>query len=130
MTKAEEIADRIYEKLMQSRRQGDKNLWSGTPEQLRQILAEVKAEVEANRRRRINMIELKPNSAEWANEKIRQALVMLIEYGQTDGAHHKAWVIDQVVGILAGSEYDHIIAEACDGEDGPHTYSWDRGIPP
>jgi len=76
------------------------------------------------------LIDMPPNSAEWANEKIRAALELLIKYGHFDGAHHKTWVIDQTVEILAGSQYDRIIAEACDGDDGPRTYSWDRGIAP
>lgn len=61
---------------------------------------------------------------------IGEAIDLAIQYGQTDGAHHKAWVIDQMVRLLAGSEYDEIIKQACDGEDGPNTYSWDTGIAP
>jgi hypothetical protein len=75
-------------------------------------------------------VSAEPNSAEWANEKIRMAIELAIQYGQIDGAHHKTWVIDQMVQILAASDYDRIIAEACRGDDGPNTYSWDRGIAP
>jgi hypothetical protein len=73
---------------------------------------------------------MKPNSAEWANEKIRQAIEIAVQYGGVDGDHHKAWVIDQMVRTLAGSEYDRVVADACSGEDGPDTYSWEVGIPP
>jgi hypothetical protein len=76
------------------------------------------------------VIDMPPNSADWANDKIRQAIRIAVEYGGIDGAHHKAWVIDQMVEVLAGSLYDAVVADACNGEDGPHTYSWDRGIPP
>ena len=76
------------------------------------------------------MHDMKPNSAEWANEKIRQAIQLAVQYGGHDGDHHKAWVIDQMVRVLAGSEYDRVVADACAGEDGPNTYGWDVGIPP
>lgn len=63
-------------------------------------------------------------------EKIQAALSLAIEYGGIDGAHHKDWVIDQIVRTLAGDGYDQLIAEAKDGEDGPDTYEWEVGIAP
>ena len=63
-------------------------------------------------------------------KKIEAALELAVRYGQSDGAHHKAWVIDQMVRALVGKKYDAFIAEANDGEDGPDTYEWDVGIPP
>lgn len=63
-------------------------------------------------------------------ERIDEAIEMAVEYGWIDGAHHKTWVIDQMVRILAGDKYDKIVEKACDGEDGPGTYSWDCGIAP
>lgn len=59
-----------------------------------------------------------------------QALQLAREYGQTDGAHHKAWVIDQMVRALSGIEYDQFVREAQAGADGPETYDWDCGVPP
>lgn len=50
--------------------------------------------------------------------------------GGIDGAHHKAWVIDQMVRHLTGDGYAAWVAAARDGEDGPETYSWDEGIAP
>ena len=41
------------------------------------------------------------------------------------GCNHKAWVIDQMVRVLAGDRYDDIVRDACDGEEGPDTYEWD-----
>jgi hypothetical protein len=85
--------------------------------------------------------------------RINLALNFLAE-GQPDGAHHLKWVIDQTVRILTncpvvarvgvdanGTEYEYsalgendlyrkFVREACAGEDGPDTYSWDVGIPP
>lgn len=59
-----------------------------------------------------------------------EAIVLGLQYGGTDGAHHKMWVIDQMIRILAGDNYDAWIKEACRGEDGDNTYSWDCGIAP
>ena len=68
--------------------------------------------------------------AETDAERIQLALELLAQDGQVDGAHHQAWVIDQVTRILAGDGYDAWIAAYRDGEDGPETYSWDVGIAP
>lgn len=61
---------------------------------------------------------------------IEKAIDIAVKYGGIDGDHHKAWVIDQMVRILSGEKYDNIVKEACCGEDGPKTYSWDVGIAP
>lgn len=62
--------------------------------------------------------------------KIENAIDLAIRDGNIDGAHHKMWVIDQMVRILAGNRYNDIIREACNGEYGPDTYDWDIGIIP
>lgn len=58
------------------------------------------------------------------------AIGIAVRFGGIDGDHHKAWVIDQMVRALAGNAYDQVVREACDGENGPHTYEWNEGIPP
>lgn len=63
-------------------------------------------------------------------ERINKAIELAVQYGGFDGAHHKDWVIDQMVRILAGERYEQIVREACDGEDGPDTYSWETGVAP
>lgn len=63
-------------------------------------------------------------------ERIAAAIELAVKHGGTDGDHHKAWVIDQMVRALAGDNYEQIVADACAGEDGPHTYRWDVGIAP
>jgi hypothetical protein len=63
-------------------------------------------------------------------ERIEKAIELAVRYGWIDGGHHKAWVIDQVIRILAGDNYGTIVAESKAGEDGPDTYSWDVGIAP
>ncbi len=85
---------------------------------------------------------------------IDKAIKLAVRFGQIDGLHHKQWVIDQMVRALTmcpevrvvavdgnGAEYSYvmlgeseayidIVRRACDGEDGPDTYSWDTGIAP
>ena len=63
-------------------------------------------------------------------EAMMDALGFASLYGQTDGAHHKAWVIDQMVRCLTGDDYESWVAGWCYGEDGPDTYSWDEGVAP
>lgn len=70
-------------------------------------------------------------------ERIENALALAMRYGGVDGAHHKDWLIDQMVRALLGSkdgeetaEYADFVAEAEAGEDGPGTYLWDVGIAP
>jgi hypothetical protein len=63
-------------------------------------------------------------------DKIDKAIEFAVEYGGIDGSHHKDWVIDQIVRILAEEKYDKVVADACMGEDGLYTYVWDTGIAP
>lgn len=64
------------------------------------------------------------------SERERRAIELAVRCGGIDGAHHKAWVIDQMVRILAGDEYENVVRDAKAGEDGPDTYEWDEGIAP
>ncbi len=93
-----------------------------------------------------------PNST--AEQRITEAIELLLCYGNIDGGHHKMWTIDQALRVLTGCKkvtktgvdykghtymysdldesdtYKAIIAMFCNGEDGPHTYEWDTGTPP
>jgi hypothetical protein len=71
-----------------------------------------------------DLTELKDNVAE--------ALGVAADFGQTDGAHHKMWVIDRMVASLLGTDerYNDWVAAEQHGDDGPETYEWDRGIAP
>ncbi len=62
--------------------------------------------------------------------KIEMALDVALQYGQTDGAHHKAWVIDQMIRHLTGREYHRTVKMHNAGVDGPETYTWDTGTAP
>ena len=63
---------------------------------------------------------------------IDAAIILAVKFGGIDGDHHKMWVIDQMVRVLAESSqaYDKIVRNAKNGFDGPETYSWDVGIAP
>jgi hypothetical protein len=64
-------------------------------------------------------------------KRIREAVNLAVQYGQIDGAHHKAWVIDQMVRILCGEGYKDIVRVACEGPEGElDEYGWDEGIAP
>lgn len=64
-----------------------------------------------------------------ADDKIEKVLELIMRYGGIDGDRHKAWVLDQVVRILA-LDYEDWRAEHANGEDGPYTYEWDVGVAP
>ena len=55
-----------------------------------------------------------------------KALEIIQDCGQVDGAHHKTWIIDQVVRLLTRDLYDEFITE-WEGEEGAR---WDVGIAP
>jgi hypothetical protein len=63
-------------------------------------------------------------------ERIDVAAGIALRYGGIDGEHHKTWVIDQILRVLLGDDYDRTVKESCDGEEGPETYTWDVGVPP
>ena len=63
-------------------------------------------------------------------KRIKTAIKLAVRYGGIEGDHHRAWVIDQMVRVLATTQYDALVAEARAGEDGPETYDWDVGIAP
>ncbi len=74
----------------------------------------------------IRLLEKYDNS----QTRIHEAIELAVQYGGIDGGHHKMWVLDQMVRVLAGDGYDQVVIDACDGEDGPDTYEWDCGIAP
>ena len=64
-------------------------------------------------------------------ETITQAIELISEYGGIDGGHHKQWLLDQVLRVLMNEDtYNKWLAVWQDGEDGPLTYEWDKGIAP
>lgn len=85
-------------------------------------------ELEAMRERLLSGQEASNPTA--SNSKIAKALDLARSYGGTDGDHHKAWVIDQIVRVLTGDGYAEFVRRARAGEDGPETYDWNVGIAP
>jgi len=67
-------------------------------------------------------VQASKNQKESKEKRILNALEIAVRYGSIDGAHHKAWVIDQMMRILAGDNYNELIKEN-GGE-------WDCGIAP
>jgi hypothetical protein len=65
-----------------------------------------------------------------------KAISIAGQFGQIDGAHHRAWVIDQMVRALFGDdelgrrEYAAWVVAMKAGDDGPETYGYDEGIAP
>lgn len=56
---------------------------------------------------------------------VEQALIIIAQYGSIDGAHHKQWVIDQVLRCILADNYQEWVNDLCvDGE------VWDTGIAP
>ncbi len=69
--------------------------------------------------------------------RIENAMDLIRSYGQTDGDHHKLWVIDQVVRALLGTqeEYEKFVHDYCYRYDSgelseEELYEWDEGIAP
>lgn len=65
------------------------------------------------------------------DKRIEKALKIAWRFGQIDGAHHKAWVIDQMVRALCDDKekYEKWV-EAYQTPDGEDYYEWDTGIAP
>lgn len=61
-------------------------------------------------------------------ERAHRALALAIELGQVDGAHHKMWVIDQMVRELTGEKGYEQFLEIFRNDNGG--YDWDGGIAP
>lgn len=63
-------------------------------------------------------------------DKVTKALAVAYKFNGVDGAHHKDWVIDQMVRELTGENYPLWVENYCTGEEGPNTYTWNTGIAP
>lgn len=65
------------------------------------------------------------------DKQIEKVLDLIFEYGQIDGGHHKAWVIDQTVRILTGDKYNEFVKKyEIDEETGEKEWTWKNGIAP
>lgn len=84
----------------------------------------------AQRQRALFDAEQRQREEATIEARVKSAIDIIVRFGGIAGDHHKAWVLDQVVRILAAKAYPAVVAEARAGEDGPETYDWDVGIPP
>jgi len=83
--------------------------------QLKASLAEYEAELEDEKGAR----RLCGAGAAALRDSINRAVDVAMRFGTTDGEHHKAWVIDQMLRALLGDGY-----QAAVGDD------WEEGIEP
>jgi hypothetical protein len=66
------------------------------------------------------------------NARIKKALRIARDYGTIDGAHHKQWVIDQMVRALTDSPEEGLGSASYQGQfdtEDPE-YPWDEGLAP
>lgn len=59
-----------------------------------------------------------------AEQRIREAIEIALEYGQCEGVDHKMWVIDQMLRALSGDQYEALVTP----EEGQ--VDWETGSPP
>jgi hypothetical protein len=73
-----------------------------------------------------------PAATRTREERIDGACDLIRDYGDIDGAHHKQWLLDQVLRMLCvdNDEYSAWVAAYETGSDGPYTYEWDVGRAP
>ncbi len=61
-------------------------------------------------------------------DRIKRAAAIAMQYGMTDGAHHKQWCIDQMLQAMLGDAgYAAFIEEA---NDDPDYEEWNAGVSP
>lgn len=63
-------------------------------------------------------------------KNVEEAVMIALMYGVNDGAHHKMWVIDQMLRELVGSDYDELIQIINADDSSGVIYIWDEGIAP
>ena len=81
------------------------------------------------------MSEKKGNQAQ---QRIDDALAFVEEHGRIcEGEHHKQWLLDQIIRILTGEEYDEwveLYEEPLYDEDDLEcfgvSYEWETGLAP
>lgn len=68
-----------------------------------------------------------------AENQLADVAAIILAYGGIDGAHHKAWVLDQIIRRLTNDKYEEFVKFArgdFDKEYGDYEYEWDTGIAP
>lgn len=57
---------------------------------------------------------------------LQEVKYLCVNYGTIDGSHHKMWVIDQILRLVDGNEYQNTIKNLLEEDD----IVWDEGIAP
>lgn len=96
---------------------------------IRSIKSDLAEESEDNQKL-ANDIETVLSMLKEKDKKIEKVLELIFQYGQIDGAHHKLWVIDQIVRILTGDKYKEWVEKYTYDEETGEYYTWDKGIAP
>ena len=65
------------------------------------------------------------NELEGYENRCMEISNLILAYGMIEGEHHKQWLIDNIVRVLKGDDYNNWVKEMY--EDG---YEWDAGIAP
>jgi hypothetical protein len=55
-------------------------------------------------------------------KRVNEVFLLIERHGMTDGAHHKQWVLDQILRALLKDLYQDWLKNRCD--------EWDQGIAP
>lgn len=65
-------------------------------------------------------------------EVVDEILDLIYENAGTDGAHHKQWLLDQIVRVATGSdeEYKNWVRRYNNPPGSTEEYEWDVGITP
>jgi hypothetical protein len=71
-------------------------------------------------------VDIRLDQYQISSQRIKNSLELIFKYGQVDGSHHKAWVIDQVTRILTEHQYDEFVSEY----GGYGEFEWDTGVAP
>lgn len=63
-----------------------------------------------------------------AQTREQRVLDLIVDYGSIDGAHHKQWVLDQIIRVIIGVNYEAFIEAYMRNDEG--NVAWDVGIAP
>jgi hypothetical protein len=63
-------------------------------------------------------------------KRIDQSVDLIAQYGGIDGAHHKTWLVDQILRSLLEDEYTKFVRQMCQGENDEDYYEWNTGTAP
>ena len=116
------------EQMLQRYEERDNELWERV-KQCNNLQTEIDRLYQENEKL-IEINRKQANRKKELEEEHKNVLDLIFEYGQTDGEHHKMWVIDQIVRMLTKDKYNEWIKDYVYDEETGDTYSWDKGIAP